>query len=473
MITRRTATAGLAAALTAPSWGAWGQGFWGQGFWGQGSSAAPAPSGETTAIFGPGIIPVLAARPKPMRLRPDAAQEADVWAFNGRLDRPLRIKHGKELHFVFANETPLPLSFHFQGVRGPNAIDGVGGLTQEPIAPGKTQEIRFTPPDAGTFLIRPCILGGSAEPLERGLSSLLIVEEAEPLEVDDDIPVLIDDWNLTENGALTPFRKAVLPAPAGRLGNWLTVNGKPTPLPIEAAPGARLRLRLANACNARIVQLRFGRLAATVISVDGQPTNAFEPLQATLSLAPGSRYDVLVDAPPEAGGIDAVSAGFGRGLPFVDLVEIVTRGDRRPPRPKTSGLAANPHLPQAIRLEEAVRKDVEIKGDPAAPGAPWTINGAAGNPSAPLLTVRRGTPVVLALTNRTRLVQPLHLHGHAFRVLHALDDGWEPYFLDTVQVPENRTARIAFVADNPGKWLLASTVMERFDAGLWTWIEVT
>ena len=36
-----------------------------------------------------------------------------------------------------------------------------------------------------------------------------------------------------------------------------------------------------------------------------------------------------------------------------------------------------------------------------------------------------------------------------------------------------KTVRIAFVADNPGKWLLASTVLERFDAGLWTWIEVT
>ena len=89
------------------------------------------------------------------------------------------------------------------------------------------------------------------------------------------------------------------------------------------------------------------------------------------------------------------------------------------------------------------------------------------------MSVRRGAPVVLALKNETPFVQPFHLHGHVFRLLHPFDDGWEPYFLDTVQVPENRTIRIAFNADNPGKWLLASTVMERFDAGLWTWIEVT
>ena len=103
-----------------------------------------------------------------------------------------------------------------------------------------------------------------------------------------------------------------------------------------------------------------------------------------------------------------------------------------------------------------------------------TINGAAGDPSAaPLVKVKPGTPVVLALKNETGFVQPMHLHGHSFRLLHALDDGWEPYWLDTVLVPEGKTIRIAFVADNPGDWLLASTVMERFDAGLWTWIEVT
>ena len=113
-----------------------------------------------------------------------------------------------------------------------------------------------------------------------------------------------------------------------------------------------------------------------------------------------------------------------------------------------------------------------LKGDPKT-NAPWTVNGTSGSASAPLVRVKRGAPVVLTLKNETAFVQPVHLHGHSFRLLHPLDDGWEPYWLDTAQVPENKTIRIAFVADNPGKWLLASTVAERFDSGLWTWIEVT
>jgi FtsP/CotA-like multicopper oxidase with cupredoxin domain len=453
MITRRAATAGLATALIGLPRMGWAQ-----------APRVPADAGKEPAA-------TLTARPAPLRLRPEAAKEADLWAFNGAPGHVVRVKHGSELALSLRNETALPLSLHFHGVRAPNSMDGVGGLTQEPVAPGGSQEIRFTPPDAGTFLIRPGVLGGSAEPMERGLSALLIVEEQNPPGVDADVPVLVDDWRLADDGSLAPFEKARTPAPAGRLGSFLTVNGKATPQQVEAPPAGRVRLRLVNACNARTMRLRFDGLKAYVIAVDGQPTDTFEPLKASLPFAPGTRYDLLIDLPLEAGSRGAVTALIGDGMA---LVEIVTAGEKRAAPPAIAPLAPNKKLPDAIRLQNASRKDAIIKGDPQGGNAPWTINGAAGDPSrAPLLKVKRGAPVVLALTNQTSLVQPLHLHGHVFRLLHPLDDGWEPYFLDTVQVPENRTLRIAFVADNPGKWLLASTVMERFDAGLWAWIEVT
>jgi len=446
MITRRTVAAGLATTLIGLPRPGWSQ----------------ASSGTET----------LTAKPSPRKLRADATADADVWTFNGSPGPVLKVRQGEELRLSLRNETPLPLSLHFHGLRGPNAMDGVGGLTQEPVAPGKSYEYRLTPSDAGTFLIRPCVLGGSAEPQERGLTGLLIVEEASPPQVDQDIALLVDDWRLNEDGSLAPFETPGGAAPPGRLGSWLSVNGAAAPQRIEAPPGGRLRLRLANACNARAMRLRFDALKAYVIAVDGQPAaGTFEPLRASLPFAPGTRYDLLVDLPPEAGVKGAVTAMLGDGMP---LAEIVTVGEKRPALPEIAPLPPNPRLPDAIRLQSATRKDVTIKGDPQAPNVPWTINGAAGKPSgAPLVKVKRGAPVVLTLVNQTGLMQPMHLHGHSFRLLHALDDGWEPYFLDTVQVPENKTIRIAFVADNPGKWLLASTVTERFDAGLWTWIEVT
>jgi len=153
--------------------------------------------------------------------------------------------------------------------------------------------------------------------------------------------------------------------------------------------------------------------------------------------------------------------------------------------PPMAALPENKQLPREIRLQRAARRDVVIQGGakagpdgkPAYSGDPkriWTINGAPGSAGAPpLFTVKRGSPVVLSLKNQTPVVQAVHVHGHAVRLLHIADDGWDPYWLDTVQIPENRTLLIAFVADNPGKWALGSSVLERFDTGLWTWFEVT
>jgi FtsP/CotA-like multicopper oxidase with cupredoxin domain len=149
-----------------------------------------------------------------------------------------------------------------------------------------------------------------------------------------------------------------------------------------------------------------------------------------------------------------------------------------------AGIAERPSLPPEIRLQNAARRDLALGGGARRtpegarydgdPARIWTVNGTAGTLGMPpLLSVARGTPVVLAVENRTPVVQALHLHGHAFRLLHGLDDGWEPYWLDTLQVPEGRTSRVAFLADNPGKWLFGSTMLERLDTGLWTWIEVT
>jgi FtsP/CotA-like multicopper oxidase with cupredoxin domain len=105
---------------------------------------------------------------------------------------------------------------------------------------------------------------------------------------------------------------------------------------------------------------------------------------------------------------------------------------------------------------------------------PWLINGGVGSlDSKPLFSAKRGTPMVIAIDNRTAFIQPMHVHGHSFRLLHPLDDGWENYFLDTVQIPERKRLHIAFIADNPGRWLISSTVLERFDLGVWTWFEVT
>jgi FtsP/CotA-like multicopper oxidase with cupredoxin domain len=450
-----------------------------------GTGPAPTSPAPIPAQPEPAALP---AAPGQARFRPDPASETPVWCFDGKALPPVvRVKLGQPVRLRVENRTDRPLSLHWHGVRNVNAMDGVGGVTQAPIPPGGDFLYNFTPPDAGSYLIRPLPVGGASEPSGRGLAGMLVVEETNPPAVDADVSVVLQDWRLQDDGTLMPFGQTALAAANGRLGNLVTVNGQPVPGTFEARPGSRVRLRLGNACNARATRIKFEGVKVYVAAVDGQPTDTFEPLRATLPFPPGTRYDLLVDLPEEEGATCGIHALIGKGLV---LASVTTKGagitDKRPP---IGPIGENKRLPAEIRLQNALRRDVVITGgafvpkdakegaEPVYTGDPqkiWAVNGTSGAAGLqPIFTVKRGQVVVLALRNETAFPQALHLHGHCFRLLHPLDDGWEPYWLDTFQLLEGRTARIGFLADNPGRWLISATVLERFDTGLWTMFEVT
>jgi FtsP/CotA-like multicopper oxidase with cupredoxin domain len=64
------------------------------------------------------------------------------------------------------------------------------------------------------------------------------------------------------------------------------------------------------------------------------------------------------------------------------------------------------------------------------------------------------------------------MHGHHFRLLDKLDDGWKPFWLDTLALDPGQTQRIAFTARNPGRWLLESFVADWAAPRLVRWYEV-
>lgn len=445
-----------------------------------GLAASLVPLGRARAQGGP---VTLDAAPFATKLGPAFDEAAQLWAFNGTAAPPvLRLRHGEELRVRLRNGLPKPLSLHWHGIRGPAAQDGVGGVSQAPIAPGGEFEYRITPPDPGTFLIRPLVVGGASELAGRGLSGLVVVDEKSPPAVDSEYALLVRDWRLEPSGAIAPFGRQEDAILAGRLGNRLATENELSPKRVVLPAGSRVRLRLANGCNARIMRISFEGVKAYVAAVDGQPTDTFEPLRANLPFAPGTRYDIFFDLPREPSATASIVALVGGGIP---IVEFKTRPEMAGERPDVVALPANGLLPPEIKLQNAARPELTIgggatrgpDGQPAFSGDPsriWTINGQAGSAgAAPLFTARRGQPVVLGVTNRTGFAQPVHLHGHVFRLLHPLDDGWEPYWLDTMQVPEGRTLRVAFMAENPGRWTFSSTVLERFDTGLWGTYQIT
>jgi FtsP/CotA-like multicopper oxidase with cupredoxin domain len=93
-------------------------------------------------------------------------------------------------------------------------------------------------------------------------------------------------------------------------------------------------------------------------------------------------------------------------------------------------------------------------------------------PTKPLFSIKRGRTVQLAIKNSAREASVLHIHGHSVRLLDALDDGWKPFWLDTILCVPQQTTRVAFVADNPGKWLLQASDIGAV-SGTIAWFEVT
>ena len=108
--------------------------------------------------------------------------------------------------------------------------------------------------------------------MARGLHGILVVDEPDPPPVDRDLIFVADDWRLDEAGAIHEASLGDIRdwAHGGRLGNWVTVNGRSeTRFPVTA--GDRVRLRVLNAANARIMALAFPKHDPVVVAYDGQP----------------------------------------------------------------------------------------------------------------------------------------------------------------------------------------------------------
>jgi FtsP/CotA-like multicopper oxidase with cupredoxin domain len=80
--------------------------------------------------------------------------------------------------------------------------------------------------------------------------------------------------------------------------------------------------------------------------------------------------------------------------------------------------------------------------------------------------------VVLALSNRGDKPAIFHLHGHHFRLLDRLDDGWKPFWLDTVTVEAGQTQRIAFAASHAGPRLMETMAADWAAPRLLRWYRV-
>lgn len=413
--------------------------------------------------------------------------ETDVWCFNGTVPGPeIRVPQGSRLRVAVENSLAEDTTVHWHGVRLANDMDGVPHVTQKPIAPGETFVYDFEVPDAGTFWYHPH--QRSFEQVGRGLSGALIVEEREPIHVDRDLTWMLSDWRFLENAQFRDdFGNLHDVAHAGRIGNAVTINGR-VPDAFRVRSGERIRIRLINAANARVFGLEFREHLPKVIAIDGQPVTPHEPQDGRVVLGPAMRIDIIVDMAQRQGVRFPVVDTFYRGREY-RLVDIAYT-DEPPLREQALDapvdLPANP-LPEPD-LASAERQEVVLGGgmmggmmsamvdgrrldmrEMLRHGLAWSINGVAatGHVHEPMAELARGRTYVLDMRNDSAWWHPMHLHGHAFRVLSRNGQPtrhreWQ----DTVLMAPQERVEVAFVADNPGDWMFHCHVLEHQAGGM-------
>jgi FtsP/CotA-like multicopper oxidase with cupredoxin domain len=436
----------------------------------------------------------IVAAPGRTHLTGQSGPQTAVWAYDGKIPGPiLRIKQGEPVRIIVENRLAEDTTVHWHGIRLPNDMDGVPGLTQPPIKPGETFTYEFTPPDAGTFWYHPHM--DSLQQLGRGLAGALIVEEPDLIGFDREIMWMLTDWRLTSEGQIAPgFGNSMEAAMSGRVGNTVTLNGSlPSDQLVQA--GECIRVRLVNTSLARIMALRIEEHRPIVIAIDGQPCEPHEPEGGRVVLAPAMRIDLALDMQGRPGKRYAVIDDYYDGLTYTLTNFAYGEGQavRVSPRNMPPRLPRNPLREPELGIAE--RHVLTVQGGMMgggmlggvggmnmpgmASGVAWAINGISmtGDGHAgmePLLTLVRKRSYVLTIRNESAWWHPMHFHGHSLKVLSRNErpvphDQWN----DTVLLAPKDSVDCAFVADNPGDWMLHCHVTDHQMAGLMTVIRVT
>lgn len=416
--------------------------------------------------------------------RSSTAEETTAnWGYEGRSPGPeLRVREGDVLGVRVTNDLPAETTVHWHGVPVPNAVDGVPGLTQDPIAPGESFDYTFRAEPAGTYFYHSHV----GLQLDRGLLGPLVVEERDPhVEYDREYVVVLDD-HLSEEprlpsgggaggggGGMGGGGGGMGGGGGGGMGGMmndvrppyeaLLVNGRPPddPPTFDVAEGERVRFRFVNAASATTFGVQIAGHDLSVTHADGRPV---EPVAAdSFVFGAGERYDVVVEATNPGAWVvqaDALDGGEppARAVLAYDSAER-DGSPRRPSSPQNRLRYGDLHATSPLDgIGGSPDRTFDLTLSRGGGSYTWTIDGQT-YPDAEPLSVRAGEHVRVRMTNRGPVAHPMHLHGHFFRVGDAVKD--------TVLVPGHRgRVTLDFHADNPGRWLFHCHNLYHLDAGM-------
>lgn len=385
------------------------------------------------------------------RLSIGTGVELPVWTFNGTSPGPtLRVQQGTLVIVTLVNHLAFGVTIHWHGIAVPNAADGVAGLTQDAVKPGQSYMYRFFANDSGTYWYHSHQL--SYEETGGGLYGMLIVEPTTPTYHEDvDYSIALHEWIEADNQPI------------------LTLNSSQKTLNEATRPGQWVRLRLVNTSSSASGIPTLVTLVGThfkVIALDGHDLNGPQWLDQTpLPIGTAQRYDLLFQMPLH-GPVTLVEANENDTLHYLNSPALVFGQDTKPsslPNVKswfdltTYGLPARSTLNLLSHFDASYNIVLNnMEGSSLGRmGMTYTLNGRVF-PNTGMIMVHEGQIIKIRFDNQSGFYHPMHLHGHVFTVLthNGKPLSGSPVQVDTILVPPHQSYDVAFIANNPGLWML-------------------
>jgi FtsP/CotA-like multicopper oxidase with cupredoxin domain len=433
---------------------------------------------------------------------------AKVFGLKGPDGRPgIRLAAGERFRVEFANETGTRTLVHWHGQLPPWTQDGFPWPQTPPITNGAVQSYDYAP-IPGTYwmhshhdmqeqslMTAPLIVHSAAELREDRQEVVLMLHDftfRTPQEVLADLtgtsvaaaqaiaqkteeaPADKSDANIpkprvVEMAARVPgmaMPGMTMSGPGGMqmhmdlndvhydafLANDRTLAD---PQIVRVEPGGHIRLRVINGASSSQFWVDLGDLVGRVVATDGHPVHAVAGNRFPLAMA--QRLDILIDL-PRAGAFpilarlegDSRQTGIVLATPGGHIPRIADGARAAPPVDQSLEarlMAVEPLVPRSADIVQTI-----VLGGGMKPYA-WSMNGEYWPQVSPLM-LTKGQRVEIDLVNRTMMAHPIHLHGHAFQVIAIDGEPIRGAVRDTVLVMPMGRVRIAFDADNPGRWPL-------------------
>ena len=460
-------------------------------------------------------VSVRAASPTPRRLVAGTrtlevnGRAARVFGLIGPDGHPgIRLAPGERFHVELANETGTPTIVHWHGQLPPWTQDGFPWPQTPPIGNGVVQAYDYAP-IAGTYwmhshhelqeqrlMTAPLIVHDKAVLREDRQEVVLMLHDFTFRDPDEVLAGLVGASAATaqaiaqndEQGGEREGSSTLSQPGAGGMADMgghnmshmpMAPNSMSTPAHMQmglndvhydaflandrtlADPdivrverGGRIRLRIINGACSSQFWIDLGELVGQVVATDGHPVRPVPGSRFPIAMA--QRLDILIDL-PRAGAFPILARLEGAGrqtgivlaTPGAQIPRIADNVQAAPPLDNSleTRLAAAEPLP--ARPADLVRT-IDLGGG-MKPYA-WSMNAEYWPRTTPLM-LSKGQRVEIELVNHSMMAHPIHLHGHAFQVVAIDGRPIKGAVRDSVLVtPMMGRVRIAFDADNPGRW---------------------